>query len=121
MEGFLEEVTLTSRSVGKWEVNQARSTCKGMRLEPEEQAGAHVALRRERKWGRVGQNEVRKVGGDRLMQRGPLQDRWAAAGDLTPTPSFRWLMFTEYLTELPALNKPKGKENVSTAVLGLTV
>lgn len=28
LEGFLEEVTRTPRSVGKWKVNQTSSTCK---------------------------------------------------------------------------------------------
>lgn len=38
LEGFLGEVPLTPRFVGKWEVNHASSSCKHMSLETEKQS-----------------------------------------------------------------------------------
>lgn len=40
---------------------------------------------------------------------------------VTPDAGLKWLMFTEHLTELHTLKKPKGKENLSVAALGLIV
>lgn len=47
LEGFLEEVTLTSGSVGKWEVKQVSSMCKHMSLETTAHTQTHVAPERE--------------------------------------------------------------------------
>lgn len=39
-------------------------------------------------------------------------------GHLILDPGLRWLMFTEHVTELHTLNKPKEKESLSPAALG---
>lgn len=42
-------------------------------------------------------------------------------GDLTPYLGLRWRMLIEHLPEPHALHKPKGKESLSIAALGLTI
>ena len=66
LEGFLEEVTLTPRLAGKWEVNQACSTCTGMSLDA--------------KGARSGKEGGQRGGWGQAPAERAIQEQWAVAG-----------------------------------------